>query len=62
MKIRRNYKLEKIEGVDLIELKHGDNFLIVIPATPGYASIRLLIDNFGRLVIKGEKRNIEVQY
>lgn len=62
MKIRRNYKLEKIEGVDLIELKHGDNFLIVVPATPGYASIRLSIDNFGKLVIKGEKRNIEIQY
>ena len=39
MKIRRNYKIEKTEGVELIELEHGDNFLIVIPATSGYASI-----------------------
>ncbi len=62
MKIRRNYKTEKTEGVDLIELERGDNFLVVIPATPGYASIRLLIDRFGKLVIKGEKRNIEIQY
>jgi hypothetical protein len=62
MKMRKNYKTEKTEGVDLIELEHGDNFLIVIPATPGYASIQLLIDRFGKLVIKGEKRNIEIQY
>jgi len=46
----------------LIEFEHGDNFLIVIPATPGYAAIRLLVDRFGKLVIKGGKRNIEVQY
>ena len=62
MRIRKNYKLEKTEGVDLIELEHGDNFLIVVPATSGYASIRLLINRFGKLVIKGEKRNIEIQY
>jgi len=54
MKIRRNCKLEKTEGVDLIELEHGDNFLIVIPYAPGYTSIRFQIDNFGKLIMKGE--------
>ena len=62
MKIRKNYKVEKIEGVDLIELEHGDTFLIVTPSTVGCASIQLLIDRFGKLVIKGSKRNIEIQY
>lgn len=54
MKIRRNCKLEKIEKVDLIELEQGDNFVIVNPYAPGYTSIRLQIDNFGKLIIKGE--------
>ena len=62
MKIRRNYKTEKIDNVDLIELEHKDNFLIVIPATSGYACIRLSIDYFGKLVLKGERRYIEIQY
>lgn len=62
VKIRRNYKFEKIEGVDLIELEHNDNFLLVIPATLGCASIRLRIDHFGKLVIKGPRSYIEVQY
>jgi hypothetical protein len=53
VKIRRNCKLEKIEKVDLIELEHGDNFVIVFPYAPGYTSIRLQIDN-GKLIIKGE--------
>ena len=62
MKIRKNYKLEKIGDVDLIELEHGDNFMIVTPATLGRASIRLLIDYFGKLIIKGDRRNIEIQH
>ena len=62
MKFRRNYKLEKIEGVDMIELEPGDKFFIKTPSTSEGQMMKGRIDNCGILVIESEKRNIKIKY